>query len=131
MTTPTRIYVVTNRQTDAQRLVRAANQASAIRHESIKPVRAGEYLTRLGPSAVLPTMMLWDGQCWRYIDGMLAKWPGHQRGTEWRGLAIYHVAKRFTARPMSAIEIARLPEGTDIEEASATQRELPDPGDSA
>jgi hypothetical protein len=43
-----------------------------------------------------------------------------------RAQAIYHVAKRFAARPMSAIEIARLPEGTTIEEARATQEELPD-----
>lgn len=32
MTTPTRIYVITDRRTDAQRLVRAANPATAIRH---------------------------------------------------------------------------------------------------
>ena len=43
-----------------------------------------------------------------------------------RAQAIYHVAKRFAARPMSAIVIARLPEGTTIEEARATQEELPD-----
>lgn len=41
-----------------------------------------------------------------------------------RAQAIYHVAKRFTARPMSAIEIARLPEGTAIEEARGAQGEL-------
>jgi len=43
-----------------------------------------------------------------------------------RAQAIYHVAKRFNARPMSAIEIARLPAGTKIEEASAVQQALPE-----
>lgn len=50
---------------------------------SIKPVHAGQYLTRLNSSDVMPTLALWDGQRWIGIEGgawLITRW-------EWKGLA--------------------------------------------
>lgn len=54
----------------------------------IRPVHAGAYLVRDFSGDVVPSMMLWDGRRWRYLNGICARARtfGHL-GIEWQGLA--------------------------------------------